>query len=213
LLPGKGRRACIPAALVLLLVVACAGPASASATSFHFESSPTWLKGEQASTNVFGFSGGKIKATMATFRSGEILGTSAGAVTVHPEYGGISAFGLEALVSTAGCNYVLEPSSVSAGDLGIVCEEGHEIGFTVPKARCSIHIPPQIPGTPTVKFAGSGSGATRNLLLTFEVGGLTYTATGSVCGESGSNGTLTGSATIKGFGTSSFTSQHGIWIE
>jgi hypothetical protein len=210
----KKRGGLLALAVALLCAVPCLGAAPALASNFAFESSPTWLLGQQESTFAFGFSSGKVKATTATFKSSEIVGTSASSVALRPEYGGLTAFGLQANLSTNGCTYVLKPSTTTEGVFSIACEPGQEITISVPKASCTLKIPAQTPATPTVKFANLGSGATRDVRADLEVAGVTYTTSGGgVCGESGTNGTITVTETLKGFGTASFTSQHGIWVE
>ena len=65
---------------------------------------------------------------------------------------------------------------------------------------CTITVGPQSPGG-TVDIKGEGSGKTRDLLLTWTAEGIKYKRDGCEVKGEGSNGTCTGSVTLKGENT------------
>ena len=195
-------------ATMAVVVFSIAAIAQASAASFNFESTPTWLKGSQVTKNVFTFSGGTVKCSVAEFRSTALIsGTSVASVTVHPIYGGCVAFGQSATVNTNSCDYVL-----SASGLVVSCSGASSITVEVPSGTCSVFIGTQFPTSPKLTYTSSGSGATREFLVTSSVTGLTYGTSGGICGSAGTNGTYTGSVMMAGFASSTFSSQHGAWV-
>jgi hypothetical protein len=64
----------------------------------------------------------------------------------------------------------------------------------------------------SVSGKNEGSGSSRDILLTYSLEKINYTSSGGICGSAGahSDGTLTGSITLKGF---SGAKQVGIWGE
>jgi hypothetical protein len=203
---------------VAIMAMTAVASASASAATFGATKSPTFIKGEQSTKNVFTVSGGTVKCTGATFTSAEVTGTSGiTSITVHPEYTGCTAFGQTASVNTGtisnGCNYVLTATSTTAGNVVIECAAGKSIVVTATTAGCTVTVPGQTPTTNAVAYENQGSGATASVLVTSAVEGITYTTTGGICGAGGSTGTYTGSVLTKGYDTASFATQHGIFVE
>jgi hypothetical protein len=198
------------ALVAVLAITAVSASAAQAAHRFTSESSVTFLKGEQKTENVFTTNGGTVRCTTARFESGELKGTELSSVTVHPTYSGCTAFGfIGATVNTEGCNYIID--AAGEGEMGtstIECEAGHEIVVTA--GTCTVKVPAQTPGTPTVDFTNEGSGATASILVTATVEKIKYTSSGGICGASGENGTYTGTVLTKGFKTSKFTEQTGI---
>jgi len=198
-------------AAVAVLALTAVSAASASAHTFTAASSPTWLKGEQSTKNVFTVNGGTVKCTGATFTSGKEVGTSLSSVTVHPSYSGCTAFGQEAEVNTGtitnGINYVIS----AEGTVNIV-KVGTGTGIVVKAktAGCTVTVAPQT-GLSSVTFTNEGSPSA--VLVTAAVEKITYTSSGGICGESGTNGKYSGSVLTKGFGTETFTEQHAIYWE
>ena len=171
------------------------------------------FEGTQVATNEFTVPGGVVKCTTATFK-----GTSTGTtvetvatkekdwasheVNVKPTYSGCTAFGQAAEVTTTGCSYDLTPTSTTAGVIkAITCETGKVITVTSKSGACTVTVAAQTPGTPTVDFTESGTGASRDILLTATVGGIKSVSSGGICGAKGesSTGTYKGSVTVKGF--------------
>jgi hypothetical protein len=202
----------ITLAAVTISIFAGTTSAYAYGASFHFESSPTWLKGEQTGKHVFVFASGVVKCSKALFTGGKVTGLSASTVVVHPKYSECVGWGWPVVVTT-GCDFELSATSSTVGAMRIVCEAGAEITIEVPIAGCSIKIPGQTPSMPTVDYTDEGSGSSRSVLLGFDAGGLTYTSSGGPCGTSGAAATYMGSASTRAYGSEVFTSPHGFWVE
>ncbi|HEY1853020.1 MAG TPA: hypothetical protein VGG40_00405 [Solirubrobacterales bacterium] len=180
---------------------------------FHSESSPTFLAGEQMTENIVTVNGGALKCTKQVFQSAEIIGTNWLTSSLAPELSGCTFIGQTATANTSGCKIVLTASSSVAGTMAISCEAGKSITYTANTSKCTVTIPAQEPGTPTISFTNEGSGATRTILVTWSVSGITYTSSGGACGTSGSNGKLSGTVKLKGYSNAGHTIQHGIWVE
>lgn len=200
--------------LGLLLAVGMAfavSAAGASAASFKSEGSPLFLSGEQTETVSFKFTKGNIKCKTFSLASAELTGTSQSSVDLSPSCEG-SLAGLKTIVRTNGCVFRLTASSTTAGGASIVCPAGKAIELEAPPLNCTFVVGGQTPGTPTVEYAGAGSGSTRDLLTTLKLAGISYTGVGT-CSEVGTNGQITGSVTLKGYSDAGLTTQQGIFIE
>lgn len=202
----------------ILACVACASlggslASAAQAATFHAESSPTYLLGSQSTENVFTFDGRSIECADTTL-TGELTGTEADRLEgVHPEYSDCTAVGLEATVTTTGCDYTLyEPtgSEPYAGTMGILCKGGHKMEFVFGLGVCTVTVGTQgLLGTVTYTDKKSG------VLVTFDVSGITGQVSGSeeVCGTGGSQeGTYTGSVLVKGYSDPAHAIRHGFWV-
>lgn len=193
---------------------------AAQAAKFHTESSPTYLLGNQKTQNVFAVNGKEVKCSTATFTSGKLEGTELSKLEgVHPEYKECEAFGLEATVTTTGCNYTFnEPtgsSSPYSGTVNVVCESGKEIVISAGFGICTAKVGSQGPLS-SVTFTNEGSGATRDVLVTANVSGISTKVEGSelLCGTNGTrSATYTGSVLTKGYSNETHKTQHGIWVE
>jgi hypothetical protein len=198
--------------LALVAVFAMSAVAASAAQAEHkftSESTTTYLLGEQKTKNVFTTSGGTVECTGAKFEGGPFSGTELKSVTIHPTYTGCTAFGLNATVETTGCNYIIEAAGKEEmGTAKVECEEGKLI--RIKPLGCEVTVGPQTPTTPTVSFTNESTGKTADVLVTAEVGGITYTSSGFPCGPSGTNGTYTGSVTTKGYSDSAHKTQVGI---
>ena len=201
---------CVAAAVVAYSVVSVA---QAAAAQFHAESTPTWLKGTQVTQNVFIVSGGSVKCSGAEFKSVTAISSSpVSSVTVHPTYTGCSAFGQGVSVSTEGCFYTITVTSASTGDVTIECESTHSISVHGSTTGCSVSVAAQTPGSPDVDLSSGGSVSEMDILVTPTVTGIVYSSTGGACGASGSTGTYSGSVTVQGFGTSTFSEPQGFTV-
>jgi hypothetical protein len=218
-------------ALVAMAAVGGLSAASASAAAgeidlaCHTGADSCFLFGEQATENVLTLNGGSLKCTSAKFTGEGTGGTTATTVTskeadwtfhtvtLHPEYGGCTAFGQNITITTTGCNYKLTASSKTAGNVSIECETGKLITLKGNTTGCTITIGAQTPGNNKVEYANSGTGSEKDVLVTEKVGeatsggGITYTSSGGACGTSGTNGTIRGTITEKCWTTSAHKTQ------
>ena len=205
-------------AAVAVLALSAVSVASASAASFTTQSKPTFLKGLQGTKNVFTTTAGTVKCSEAEFTSTEIASESVGTVTVHPTYGGCSAFGQAASVSTTSCSYVLSIVSVTgstgAGSVTIACSTGSIVVNVPTGGNCSVTVGAQsFPGgTGKVDYESNGSGATEAVLVTATVSAIVYGASGNICGSSDVDGTYTGTVLTKGYDQAGHSTQHGVFI-
>ena len=185
--------------------------------SFHFESSPTWLRGVQETKNVLTVSGGTVKCSVVEFLGNPAISNLEGKeITLHPLYSVCSAFGRPAIVSNVNCDYTLRIGSEAAplpGSVSIVCSGGASISIVLVSGECSVSVAAQTPGEPMVTYGSAGSGASRAIIVTSNVAKIAYSSSGAPCGFSGTNGTYTGSTQIKGYASAAFTGQHGVWVE
>jgi len=208
-------------AAVAVLALSAVSAASASAASFFTtQSTPTFIKGLQQTKNVFTDTAGTIKCSAAEFTSGQISSNAVGTVNVHPTYGGCTAFGQAASVSTTSCSYTLSIVSVSGstgdGSIVIDCSSGTTIVINLPAAGCSVTIGAQsFPGGGnTIDYESIGSGLTQAILITSTVTGIDWAGSGNICdkNESASLATYTGSVRARGYDQVGFSTQHGIFV-
>lgn len=206
------------AVVAVLAMSAMIAQAAQAAPFFHSEASSTTLEGTQIGEQKFVTSGGTVKCTTATF-TGSQSGTTVTTVTLKPVYSGCTAFGFAgASVDTSGtgheCGYLfhmVENSSPPTATADVECNAaGEDITVTVPGLGCTVHIPQQT-GLKHIVFSNTETGSKRDIDANVTIEGIKYNET-SGCFFPGerTNGTLTGSATIKGF---SGGVQVGIWAE
>jgi hypothetical protein len=203
-------------AAIALNAVAASG---ASAMEYHGESSPVFLFGEQATQNVFTFSGGTLKCSVVKM-SGEMTKTTATELSIAPVYEGCKAFGQNATVDVNGCGIKwtkpqLTMDGFITGGFEFFCPPGKKMAITVPAASCSVEIGEQVPGTPEYDLANEGTGSGRDIRYTWTVAGITYTTTPETkaCGKSGTAGSYSGTLLMKGFTSAAHTTQQGFWAE
>jgi hypothetical protein len=200
-------------AFVAALALSAMAAASAFAT-YDSEVATTTLSGSQTTTNVFTTNKGTVKCEVANF-SGTQSGTekSAGIFTsatikVHPTYEKCKAFGLNATVTTTGCDYEFATAVSKAATVKILCEAGKEIIVNGGLGTCVVKVKGQSPGG-TVSFTNEGAEKTRSILVTSGVTGIAYASSGFCGAEEAVNGTYEGTVTTKGF---SGAEQRGIWV-
>jgi hypothetical protein len=200
-------------ALVAMFAMTAVAASAASAATFHSESTPTILTGEQESKNIFETNTGvKVECSTAHFE-GTVVGTSVASVTVHPTYGSC-LFGSEAAtVTTTGCNYILSAEATS-GNVQIECEGTNKI--SVATSACTLTIGAQTPGG-SATYTNQGTGAGRSILVSANSTGITFTKDGNalLCAFAGSTGKYTGTVLTKGYKDASGVkgAQQGIWRE
>jgi len=205
-------------AAVAVLAISAVSVASASAASFQTQSEPTFLKGLQESKNVFTTAAGTVKCSEAEFTSGQISSKSVTSVVVHPKYGGCSAFGQAASVSTTSCSYTLSiasgTGSTAAGSVTIACSTGSIVVNVPTGGNCSVTVGAQSfpSGSGKIDYESVGAGATQAVLVSSTVTGIVYGASGNICGSAGSAGTYSGSVLTKGYDQAAFSTQHGVFV-
>ncbi len=150
--------------------------------------------------------------------NGEVTAASSD-VNLTPSFYGFRAFGVSVPFKNNGCYFRLHVGSETAGTVSIVCEKaGSAITLSTIGMDCEVQIPAQA-NLGSVSLQNTGSGATRAIDVTLNLGGIDYTETGNECAGSGaySNGSLStafgqplgGYEVIGGWRGG----QQGIWLE
>jgi hypothetical protein len=168
--------------LMLTALLALAGLSPpARAAEFHFEAAHTIIGGiDIGSGDLFVVNAGTVRCTTSLY-SGTANAATTSEITATPTYNDCTAFGF---VSTkidvpggnvaagagGGCDYKFTPSTASS-HLHIVCGAGEFI--TVTAFNCYVKIGTQTATGTTYDNSGSGTG--REVVLTHNVSGLTYT--------------------------------------
>lgn len=197
-------------ALVAVLAMSAVAASTAPADAFTGEATPVTLTGSQEGSDVLTTTSGNT-----TCKEVRYTGTSASGVTtatVTPSYPEKTAIGeqncsggLPSLVHTNGCVYLFHLGAATEGTVDINCPAGKEItitaGYNV-TTKCTIHIPPQT-GLIKVNYSNTGSGNTREIIVTTAITNLKYTHTkgsglGACTPGSGTTGSYNGKARITG---------------
>ncbi|HEX9967731.1 MAG TPA: hypothetical protein VGB06_07280 [Solirubrobacterales bacterium] len=172
----------------------------------------TSLTGQQVAENAytFGILVGAVKCTTASV-TGTTSALATAEVTLAPTYSGCKGLEREVTVNMNGCAYVLKfPLSGSTASFAIECpaEKAIETTYDSFAGGCTITIGAQN-ASGNVDVKNEGAGTTRDILLTWTLSGLKYKRDGCEVGGEASNGTYTGSVTLKGQDTEG--TQKGIW--
>jgi hypothetical protein len=211
----KARITTLATALGLTLTLAGGVASAASAASFATEVAPTYFAGTQKATTVIGSNAGKIECKSTSF-TGVQLEKTASSLQLDPTFGECTAFGATAKVKSSGVHIV--STNVTRTFLIFGHSEQNDLADTngsqlqISVGSCEITIGEQKPAGLT-EFEEQGSGASRSLLVSHELTGISYTSSGGICGKSGTNGTLTTSVLLKGYQNEAHTEQVGLWIE
>jgi hypothetical protein len=202
-------------AFVAVLAMGAVMASAAQAGNLTSASYPVILTGNQVTTNQFSIGGGVrvVSCTTATF-GGTITGSTA-SVTLEPAYSGCTAqpSSLPSTVTMNGCDYTVSNPSGSALTAGVMCPTGKSISIVIKETSGTVLCEYSVGETGNTALTGStfkneGSGATEDVTATL---GATPVTVGVVkgskilCGAAaGSNttGTLSGTATLKGFADS-----------
>jgi hypothetical protein len=192
--------------LVLIVALAvgavAAGGASAEGT-YIFESTHTTVAGSQTEVSEFETSIGVVKCQKATFSAtGEAK--EASELVITPAYSECKGPGeLSATIDVNGCKYKLlsptetgqsPPADLHAEVQIVKCTKAIEVTAT----GCTIKIPEQTPGTPTVDLSNKGTEPLK-ALVSPTVKGFSYSYSGIFCGSgSGSNGAYHGAVEAQG---------------
>jgi hypothetical protein len=92
---------------------------------------------EQIVTTEFAVATGIVKCTGMKIPATTVTNGST-TVTVHPEYSGCKAFGVNAAVNTTGCNYVFHLEAGGASKTDVVCSAGNVIKVTPVGLDCTV---------------------------------------------------------------------------
>lgn len=181
---------------------------------FHSEVDHTLVTGSQSTTNSFSFGLllGSFKCEVSTF-DGTASAKTVAELTIKPAYSKCTGVEREVTIHMNGCAYVLTVTGAGTdGFVHIECPSGKAIEMTVDAfpEGCTVTVGAQMAGG-VVDYKAEGSGATRDLLLTWTLEGIDYERDGCEVGGKGNNGTYTGSVTLKAENTSG--EQKGIWVE
>lgn len=203
--------------LIVLAVVALGGsmPATATAaTEFHSENAPAYLHGTQVEANLFTINGRTIECHNATY-SGTQNTLATSQLTLTPTLWECDAFGLAMTFTPNGCDFQLtvdDSEGPYTGAMHIACTGEDRIEMMT--SHCTIEISAQTPAG-SVDYQNQGAEAGRDILVTWTID-LQAQMTGPklLCGTNGTRTmTLRGTTTLKGFTTSGYTTQIGIWVE
>jgi hypothetical protein len=207
-------------ALVAICAMGAISAAGAQARSFHSEVQTTYYTGTQTVTNVFTTTAGNVKCKKATF-VGEATATGGSSnwtretIEVTPTYAECTAFGQAMIYTTAGCESTLNANGIVESLTG--CSAGG-IVVDVPSGNCTVTIPNQHFTEALVSYTNEGAGASRDFAVTWDLTSkFSYTidGPGTVCGTPGSytDGSYTGTVTMKGYKDAGHTEQVGVWVE
>jgi hypothetical protein len=195
------------AVVAMLAMSAVAASAASAKHHFNAPNAPTDGTGTQTTQNIFQTPAGEVKCNTATF-SGTQGAVNANEVTVAPHYTNCTAFFFTAHVNMNGCTYkfttptgTVNSTQFTGEPPHIICPAGAQIQITVtvPFAHCTINVPAQTPTSGNVTYQNQGAGTTRDVLVTSGVTGIHSTGSGGVCGGASTNGSYTGSVTLKGY--------------
>lgn len=206
-------------ALVAVFAMSAIVASAAQAEDGTLTTFPTTIvagTGEQIGEHVFtltdhkigeGFAGTKCKK--AVFTGNETNEDGDTTLNVHPVYTECTAFGLNATVTTTGCDYTLHTTTTTGlggwhVDTTVICSGTNVIKIVT--ATCEVTVGSQsLPHTSEVTNAGDGSPETdMDLHLHTNITGITYKVTkdGIGCPLSGtgtfSKGDYVGTTTLEG---------------
>lgn len=200
------------ACIVALALTATLGIASASASQFRSEAYPVKFDGEQNNPEekeemiftVKAPTGAQYRTICSTYHLSGTASEASSGLSLAPSASGCKFSGQKVTFNPHSCKYVLHSTSESApytGTMDVACShEGDEIEILNAGSGCKIGLPAQS-GLGSIGFSNSGKGNGRTVAASFNLTGLTYTASGACLGQMNGtykNGTLTGPNTLKG---------------
>lgn len=175
---------------------------------FRSEAAHTLLTGAQSAENVytFGILMGSVKCS-TTSVSGTTAVQATEEITLTPTYSGCKGLERDVTVDMNGCAYKLKVT----GSFVIECpaEKSIETTYDSFSGGCTLTIGAQT-ASGKVDLKNEGAEASRDILLTWTVEGLKYKRDGCEVGGEESNGTYSGSVTLKGQNTAE--EQIGFWF-
>ena len=185
-----------------LALTALLGAASASASQFRAEGYPTAIAGTQGTAQKLVFGPGGAVSKCSTIATSGTASAASSALSQATTYKGCTLGGLSATVSANSCTSTLHSTNEAApytGTMDIACGKAGD-AIEITQGTCVIQIPAQS-SLAGVEFTNAGTKSSRTITVTYNISGLSYTG-GSGCAKSlvgaFSNGTLTGSSTLKG---------------
>jgi hypothetical protein len=199
---------------VFAMSAVVASAASATAGTLTAGGKTAIATAEQTTGHKFTLTDHKIgegfattECTTAVFTGTEGVTDGATSVRAHPIYEGCKAFGLNATITTTGCDYVLNTGTPAEGGgwhvvTDVVCAStaGTPHVIKIVTATCEVQVGSQT-GLATSSVTNSGGGT--DLLLNTNISGITYNVTkdGIGCPLSGtgvkSQGDYTGTTTVQ----------------
>jgi hypothetical protein len=216
---------CRPLAVALLVSIVglTLGANNASAVSFHSQTTPEYLSGQQLEPTTFRFPSTHfgeffLEPICAEGKAGgETTASAPEQIQLLPTYSSCTTQALPVTVETNGCGYAVTPFASEGGfgaNLKLTCPTGKQIVFVFFNGICRIMIGPQTPsessfelvneGSPTdVRFAGTGRGFSY----------ATNPSSGTNCGVASNNAELVLNLAIKGYSDEARTKQVGFTVE
>jgi hypothetical protein len=180
----------------LLLVLALAGTASASSQYLVPNAYPANVIGQNDGSVSLGTTSASFSCTEAAFQSEVKSPTEE--IGIKPVFKGCkgkNAGGtFDVAINMNSCKFILDPGD---GTLDIGPSGCGSMTVTAP--GCSQQFPAQT-DVGSVGYATQGSGSTQTVTLSLALTGLDYSSSGAQCGTlSGTNGTLSGSWTLRAY--------------
>jgi hypothetical protein len=161
------------AGMAMLAMTAIAAT-SAQAVEFHAAAAPATITGEQEEAHKFTFNWGTLSCNTATFH-GEQVALTAETLTISGQYSNCTFLGVTGVpFPMHGCDFVFH----AGGTLDIVCPQGE--AWTFEASGCKMSIGSQS-GLSEVVFTNLGEEGSKDVTLTPNVSGITYTQTGILC--------------------------------
>jgi hypothetical protein len=177
---------------------------------FKLEDAHTLFTAAQIGEDSYVFTGGTWKCSTRSY-AGTSTTVSSTTISLTPSFSGCTE---SPTIDINGCEYRYHTGKegVSTQGMSIVCPAGKAIVIT--SSTCHVTIPAQS-GLIGVTYTNEGSGKTRDVKITHSITGLKYSQVkknfpGCTEGEF-TNGTYSGSTTLKGTNTSS--EQIGVWVK
>ena len=175
--------------LASVFAMSALGASAASAAEFHSAAHPQTITGSQSGSHVFTTNAGTVTCTTANFTGTTSAKTSA-TQTLAPDYNNCTAFGfINVPIHENGCAYIFNIN----GTTEVECPSGKKIEITAP--FCTTTVGPQHLATGGNTFHTVGSTPNRHITTTTHISNeIDY----NECGTNRTNGTYTGTTTVKG---------------
>lgn len=198
-------------ALVAVFAMSAVAASAASAVEFHGGAEPTKINATGVGNQTLSANGVNVVCSTSSFTSGNVAQTTS-SITITPTYSNCKVAGLfTAHVNFTSCDYTFNASGTV--DLGCTTE-GDTVDITATffgSSVCTIKISE---GTfaEAATYDNVTEGGKKHVTVTANAKGITYAETGGECGiGSGTNGTYTGNATVKGQNGAG--EQVDVWVE
>jgi hypothetical protein len=200
-------------AIAALAVSAVAAATAQANPQFHVEEAPATITSWQTTQQVFTTAAGAIACTsISSTGSRSVLTTTT--QSLLPTYDGCTTFGfIGAPIHVNACEYVFSLTSDTTApydaNIAVACPAGKMIEVTG-AFGCVLTVGPQT-GLTGVSISNNGSKTTRDLNVSLNVTGITYTTAGCSSPDGTyTNGVLHGGATVTA--DKSAGGQQGLWV-